>query len=174
MFKELNILRLFFESPTKEFNVRELARILKISPATSSSELKKFAKNGILVKRKERILDLYKSNLDNELYKDLKTFYNIRRIKDVGLLDALNNFYLKPAIVLFGSSSFGLDAETSDWDIFVLSENTKEFPDLKKFEDKMKKPIQIFAAKNIRDLKNPHLINNVLNGIKLQGKIEWT
>ena len=56
MFKELNTLELFFESPIREFNVREMARLLKISPATASSELKKMAAKGILVKRKERIL----------------------------------------------------------------------------------------------------------------------
>ena len=33
MFKELNILKVFFESPNKEFNVREIARIVKIAPA---------------------------------------------------------------------------------------------------------------------------------------------
>ena len=174
MFKELNTLELFFESPIREFNVREMARLLKISPATASSELKKMAAKGILVKRKERILDLYRANLDNDLYKDLKIFYIIRRIKEIGLLDALNDFYLKPAIVLFGSSSYGLDTETSDLDIFILSENTKDFPSLKKFEDKMKRAIQIFAAKDVKDLKNQHLINNVLNGVKIQGKVKWT
>ena len=95
MFKELNTLRLFFESPTKEFNVRELARILNISPATASNELKKLAKDGILIKRKERILDLYRANLDNDLYKDIKTFYNLRRIKEAGLYFSLYQHELK-------------------------------------------------------------------------------
>jgi len=72
MFKELNNLKVFFESPAREFNVRETARILKIAPATASKRLKEFAKKGILKERKERFLNLYKPNFESELYLDLK------------------------------------------------------------------------------------------------------
>lgn len=174
MFKELNILRIFFEEPSREFNVREVARILKIAPATASKDLKHFSSKGILAKRKERILDLYKANLDSELYKDIKIYYNIRKLKDSGFIEYLNEFYLKPAIVLFGSSALGTDTETSDFDILVVSEKSKDIKNLEKYEQKIKKEVQIFAVKDIKDLKNPHLINSAINGIKLQGNIKWT
>ena len=174
MFKELNTIGIFLEEPTREFNIREAARILKISPATASKELKKFVKKGLLTGRNERMLSLYKANLENDLYKDLKIFYTMRKIKDCGLLEALNRFYLKPTIVLFGSSAFGVDTETSDLDFLVISENTKEFSELKKFEMKLKRKMQFFIVKDIRNLKNRHLINNILNGIIIQGKIKWT
>jgi len=93
----------------------------------------------LLTGRNERMLSLYKANLENDLYKDLKIFYTMRKIKDCGLLEALNRFYLKPTIVLFGSSAFGVDTETSDLDFLVISENTKEFSELKKFEMKLKR-----------------------------------
>ena len=51
MFKELNILRIFFDEPTRGFNVRETARLLKISPATASTYLKALAKKDILTER---------------------------------------------------------------------------------------------------------------------------
>ena len=174
MFKELNILRIFFEEPNREFNVREAARILKISPATASKELERLAKLGLLKSRKERMLILYKSNLEDDFYRDIKIFYNIRKIKDSGLLEALNRFYLKPAVVLFGSSAFGIDAETSDIDLLVISESRKEFSDLSEFEKRLKRKIQIFAVKSLKDLKNEHLINNVINGMIVQGRIKWT
>jgi len=173
MFKKLNILKLFFEEPNREFNVREVARLVKISPATASKELKELVKKGLLKERKERVLNLYKANLENDFYRDIKTFYNIRKIKESGLVKELNKFYLKPTIVLFGSCAFGLDTETSDLDLLIISEKTKEFPDLKKFERRIKRKIQLFTVKNIRDLKNKHLINNILNGITIQGKIKW-
>lgn len=173
MFKELNTLKIFFEEPTREFNVREIARILKISPATASKELKLLTKKSLLKERKERMLKLYKSNLDSDLYRDLKIFYNIRKVKDSGLLEELNKFYLKPTVVLFGSAAFGLDTETSDFDLLVVSETTKKFPELKKFEKKLKRKIQLFVVRKISDLKNEHLINNILNGIVLQGEIKW-
>ncbi len=174
MFKKLNIIRIFLEEPNREFNVREAARILRISPATASKDLRNFVKQGLLKLRKERIFHLYMANTENDCYKDLKIFYNIKKIKDSGLIDALNKYYLKPAIVLFGSASRGEDTETSDLDLVVVSEKTKEFPKLKKFEQKIRKKIQLFRVKNIKELRNKHLVNNVLNGIVLQGRLKWT
>ncbi len=173
MFNELNILKIFFESPTREFNVREVARILKIAPATASKELKKFAKKEALKERKERNLILYQSKLDSEFYRDLKIFYNIRKIKESGLIEELNKFYLKPTIILFGSVAEGLDIESSDIDLVVISEKKNNFPDFKDYEKKLNRKIQIFNVKNLKDLKNNHLINNVLSGIVLQGEIKW-
>ena len=166
-------MKLFFDYPTREFNVREAARILKIAPATASKELKSLAKQGLLKGRKERILNLYKANIENSLYRDLKIFYNIRKIKDSMLLDSLNRYYLKPAIVLFGSASSGIDTETSDFDILVVSERKNILPDKEKFEKKLKRKLQLFVVREIKDLNNEHLINNVLNGIVLQGEIKW-
>ncbi len=172
MFRELCTMRLFFEEPTREFNVREAARILKISPATTSKELKQLAKTGLLKKRKERILDLYSANIENDFYRDMKIFYNIRKLRDSGLIDALNKYYLKPAILLFGSASLGMDNETSDFDLLVVSEKTQHFSG-KEFEKKLNRKLQIFCVKDIKDLKNEHLINNVLNGITIQGRVKW-
>ncbi len=169
-----NILTIFFEEPTRELNIREVARILKIAPTTASKELKKLEKEGILKERKLKIFNFYKANLERDKYRDLKIHYNIRKIKDSGLLDALNKFYLKPAIVLFGSAASGLDTEISDFDIVIISENTKEFPETKKFEKKLNRKLQIFTVKHIKDIKNEHLINNIINGITIQGQIKWT
>ena len=174
MFNELNILGLFFESPTKEFNVREIARIVKIAPATASSKLKSFVKAGILKERKERNLLLYSADIGKEQYKDLKLYYNIRKIKNSGLIEELNKFYIKPTIILFGSASFGLDAEDSDVDFVIVSEKNKEFPETRKFEKIINRRLQLFIVKNIKELKNNHLINNVLNGVVIQGELKWT
>ena len=174
MFKELLILKVFFEEPNREFNVRELARILKISPATASKELKKSASLGIIGRRKERIFDLYKSNVENELYKDIKIFYNVRKLRDSGFIEALNKFYLKPAIILFGSAALGMDTETSDFDVLIISEKNKEFNELAKFENKIKRKIHLFIVRNIHGLNNKQLVNSIINGITIQGEIIWT
>ncbi len=44
MFNKLKMIKLFFEEPAREFNVREVARLLKISPATASNELRTLVK----------------------------------------------------------------------------------------------------------------------------------
>ncbi len=174
MFNELDILKIFFEDPNREFNVREAARVLKIAPATASKFLKKFDKKRILIGRKERMLLLYKANLDNELYRDLKVFYNLRKIKSSGFIEAIDKFYLKPTIIFFGSASKGYDVKESDFDFIIISEKKKDFPHQKKFEKKLMKNFQIFVVKSIKGLRNEHLMNNVLNGIVIQGRFEWT
>ncbi len=174
MFEELNTLKPFFESPSREFSVREVARELKIAPATSSKKLKDLMKKGFLKERKERKATLYKVDIDSEAYRDSKLFYNIRKIKESGLLESINRFYLKPTVILFGSASNGLDIETSDFDLLIISEKTKEFPEREKFERAINRRIQMFVYKELRELENKHLINSVLNGIVLQGEIRWT
>ena len=174
MFDELNNLKLFFEEPTREFGVREAARLLKLSPATASTRLKEFSKEGILKERADHNLLLFRANIEDDGYKDLKVYYNIRKLKGSGLITALDDFYLRPTIVLFGSMSFGMDAQGSDCDLLIISENTKEFKDLKKFEAKLRRPIQLHVYKNISDIPNTHLISNILNGIRLQGRVSWT
>lgn len=173
MFKELNILRIFLESPSRNYNVREAAKVLKIAPATASNYLKKFAKKGILKYKKERSLDLYKANIDNEYYRDIKVYYNITMIRESGLIDAFNEFYLKPTIIFFGSGANGYDTEESDFDFAIISENTKEFTKKDEFKEYIKREIQIFAVKELKNLKNEYLINNILSGIVLQGEIKW-
>lgn len=173
MFIKLNILKLFFEEPTREFNVREVARLLKISPATASKELKELVKEDILKTKKQKLFSFFKANLESDNYRDIKVYYNIKKIRNSGLLESLNKFYLKPTIVLFGSVAFGMDTETSDIDLLIISEKTSEFLEIKKFENKLNRKLQIFAVKDVKNLKNEHLINNVLNGITLQGEVRW-
>ncbi|MBI4020236.1 MAG: nucleotidyltransferase domain-containing protein [Candidatus Aenigmarchaeota archaeon] len=174
MFNKLALLRLFLEQPSREFSVREASRAVRIAPATASKKLKEYTKKGILKERKERVLKLYKADVESCSYTDLKIYYNMRKIRESGLLEAINRFYLKPAVVLFGSASSGMDTETSDFDLVVISEKTAEFPGLKAFEKKINRRLQLFAVKDIREVKNEHLINNILNGIVLQGRIRWT
>ena len=173
MFKEINTLEPFFEAPNTEFNVREIARILKITPATASKRLKELKCAGFIKHRKERIFDLYKADIDSEIYRNLKIYYTIQQLKDAGLIETLNRFYLKPAIVLFGSASRGMDTEDSDIDLLIITENIKVLPEQKKYEQKLKRKIQLFTHKSIKEIKNEHLANNMANGITLQGNVEW-
>ncbi|MBU2616450.1 MAG: nucleotidyltransferase domain-containing protein [Nanoarchaeota archaeon] len=173
MFKELNTLKIFLENPTKGFSVRESARILKKAPATISKELKKFAKQNILQEQKIRGSNIYKANLDSELFRDIKIFYTITKIKQSKLIESLNQFYGKPTIILFGSGAHGLDTETSDYDLVIISEKRQEFPEKNKYEKLLKKELNIFLVKSLKNLKNDHLVNSVLNGTVLQGEIKW-
>ncbi len=174
MFNELNTFKHFFEDPTKEFNVREIARLCNIAPATASSYLKLFEKNKILKKRKVRVYDFYSANLESDSYTDLKVYYSIRKLKESGLIKALNDHFILPTIILFGSTAEGTDTLTSDIDLCVIAQVPEKFPDKEKYEKILKKELQLLIVGNISKIPNKHLISSIANGINIQGMISWT
>lgn len=173
MFKEMNVIKVFFENPLKEYSVRELARLVKIAPATASKNLKLAKELNLLKYRKEHNIDLYSANIENTYYRDLKVYYTIRKIRESGLIETLNIEYIKPTIILFGSASIGTDVSDSDIDLVLISEKTIEFKKRVDYEKKLGKELHLIIVKNLKEIKNIHLINNVLNGIVLQGEIKW-
>jgi len=176
MFNELNTLKPFFEDPQREFNVRQAARILKMAPATASKRLKGFSKQGILLHRKERVLDLYRANPESTAYRDVKQYYNVTKIRNGGIIEYFDRKYLKPTVIFFGSGAHGYDVRDSDFDFVVISEvpGIIKDDDLSSIEKKLNRRIQLFVVKDLNDLKNNNLINNVLSGILLQGEMKWT
>jgi len=57
--------------------------------------------------------------------------------------------------------------------LLIISEKTDSF-DTKRFEEKINRKLQLFVVNNVKELKNEYLINNVLNGIVVQGNVKWT
>ena len=174
MFKELNMMAPFFRKPSRELGVREFARLANLSPATASARLKRLEAAGLLKYRRERNLDLYSANLESPSYRDLKTYYNIGRLRESGLLEKLDEVYLKPTVILFGSAAKGIDTETSDFDLVVVSEVGRDFSGKKHYQTILGRELQIFPVKDLKGLRNKHLIDSVLNGIVLQGELKWT
>lgn len=163
----------FLDEPTREFNVRELARLLRISPTTASAHLRRYAGAGILREARNRNLRLYRANLESAHCRDIKVFRTVRKLRDSGLMDALDGFYLSPTVILFGSASTGYDTGASDIDLVIVSDTSKAFPRQPEFERKLGRDLQIFAVKALKDLKNEHLIANAIDGITLQGGKTW-
>src|SRR3989344_2555725 len=171
-----NILAQLLEKPTTRFQLRELARLTKLSTTAVKYAIKNLLKENIIKTEKEKKYLFYKANWDAQEYKWTKKFYNIQKILESGLLNYLDQELNYPeAIVLFGSAAKGEDAERSDIDLFVFSANKKEL-DLKMFERKLGKPIilQLFnkTELEIAKKKNKELINNIINGIMLKGYLE--
>ncbi len=171
--KKDNLTRSFFEEPTREFGVREFARLHKIAPATASKELSVLCDQNLIVKRKERNVLLFKAKEDSQEYKDAKRAYSIQKIRASGILTYLDGALGIPiAVFLFGSYAKAENRPGSDIDLFVMT-RTKRQIDVSAFEKKLKAPIQLFVhtPEEIDTLKtkNPHLLNNMINGVKLAG-----
>src|SRR3989344_2046423 len=126
MFKKMNIWP-FFETPNREFAVREFARLQHVAPATASRYLQDLCKQDLLKRRKERNFILYAANEDSDAYKDAKKSENIKRIRASGLLNYLNAQFKQPlAIFLFGSYAKGENRADSDIDMLVIVHSKKE------------------------------------------------
>ncbi|MEK6889739.1 MAG: nucleotidyltransferase domain-containing protein [Nanoarchaeota archaeon] len=74
-------------------------------------------------------------------------------------------------IILFGSASKGEDIESSDIDLYIETPKKHTFS-LDKFEKILKRKIQVFNYKNINEVTNVHLANNIVNGLTLNNFLE--
>lgn len=166
-----NLLTCFFEEPNRWYHLREYAKINKLSPSTSSKYLDFFYKKKMLMKKEEHNLTLYKSNEESEDFRDIKKFWNIKKIKESGILDFLEENLNTKGIIVFGSTANGLDNKSSDIDLFAMSSVKKEIK-LETFEKILKKKIQLFIMDKKELKSKKEFANNVLNGIVIKGYIE--
>lgn len=175
MFKNVDVMAPFFAEPGREFHQRQLAKILKTSPATIKSKISPFVKEGVLKETNIRNALVYSPALDNLRFKRQLCEFNIKMLRKSGLVTYLENEFTFPAIVLFGSWAKGENRKGSDIDIFVIAEDKKKL-DLSRFEKKLGGEIQIFlhSKREVDKMKinSPELLNNVINGIKLSGFME--
>lgn len=168
MLEIINNLKPFFEDCYRRINVREYSRITKKSPPTASKLLNQFFKKGLLKKEKYLNYLFFYANKENQEFIDLSKIYWEYQLKN--LIKFLENSLIDPTIVLFGSLSKAETKKDSDIDIAIFA-NKKEL-NLKKYEKQLKRNIQIFWFKSIKEIKDKELANNIINGFKLKGNLE--
>lgn len=167
---------MFFENPTKRFQLRELARLSGISTTGIKSALLDLLGARIITKTKEKNYEFYETNRNDEDYKFFKRFFNVRQLHDIGVIEHLEKELNHPeAIFLFGSAAKGEDVEKSDFDIFVLASAKKDI-DMEEYSRQLKREIRLIVMdkkefERARE-KNPELVNNIVNGINLRGFLE--
>ena len=166
MLKLFNDLEPFFMDNYRTINVREYARLKKISPPTASTLLEELHKEGLLIQEKERKYIFYRANRENDQFIDLSRFYWKIRIKATPLFIAWKKIYQNPIIILFGSYSKAEIKSDSDIDLALIGPK----PNFIKQETHMfHKNLQVFAYRRKEDIRSPELLNNILNGVVLSG-----
>ena len=142
------------------------------SPTTVSKYLDQLKQQGILISKK-KFNHLFYRAADNFNFKDLKLNYNIKKIRDSGLIEYMIKEYNYPEVIsLFGSFRKAENFSESDIDLIVISPLKKKL-DFSKFEGKLGHKIQVFqhTKKSIEEMKikNKELLNNFVNGYILYG-----
>lgn len=162
------ILRLFFDYPTRHFQLREICRILKLGMPSVRNHVKRLEREGFVKKEKTGVYQSYTAS-KNELFRIYKRNDVLLRLHESGLVDFLADKFAPDSIVLFGSASRGEDVEESDLDILLIAK--EESVDLRKFENTLKRKISLQFEQKVSDIPKD-LMNNVVNGIVVHGYLE--
>ncbi len=163
------ILQEFFDSPRKNFQMREISRNTKITQPSVINHLKALINEGYIIKENKGIYPSYIANRDNEKFRTHKKINILLRLYDSKLIDLISNTCFPKVIILFGSASIGEDIEQSDLDLFVDSK-PKELH-LEKYEKILKRRINILYEENFNKISK-ELKNNIINGIIIKGYLK--
>jgi len=161
----------FLKNPTTKLRVRQIERTLKLPLPSIIRYTKELTEEKILKTENIANIKLFTANYNSPEYLLEKKLHNIKSLYTSNLIPHLIEEYSNPAIILFGSFSNGEDIEDSDIDIYIQTPTKKKIP-LNKFKKILEKNIQVFQEKNLKDISNPHLANNIINGITLNGSVE--
>lgn len=168
-YNRYKVLKVFLDSPTQEFGLREISRIAKLSPVSVLHYLEEFKKEELIIRLEKKGKPIYKAERENEnfiFYKRLSTLYELH---NSGLIEYLWQKLAPQALVLYGSHAKGEATENSDIDLFVIGK--KEEIELNKFEDIFGKEIHLMFDSDFKDIPK-ELKNNLINGIILKGYLK--
>jgi predicted nucleotidyltransferase len=161
----------FFQNPLEKMRLRQIERALSVPLPSVIRYVKELKEEKILQTVEVAGVTFYTADRSSKRFLMEKTFFNTRSLADSGLTKYLVKQYGNPTIILFGSYSRGEDTGSSDIDIYVESASKQKMA-LEKFEKILGRKIQLFVHSSIKNISNPHLANNIINGISLNGFIE--
>jgi len=162
-------LKVFMDSPTESFRLRELGRLSNLAPLSVRNYLEEFENEGMIRKFVKRGIPFYQAIRDNEkfiLCKKISIFYELN---ESGLVDFLWNSLSPDAIILYGSHAKGEATEESDIDIFIIGKEREI--SIAEFEKKLGKRIHLMFERDIKKISK-ELSNNLINGIVLKGYLK--
>ena len=162
-------MNLFFEYPSRNFQIREVSRLSKIAVTSVKKYLDELRKEGFVIKDKNTLYPSYISNQQNRMFKIYKQQYFILKLHSSGFIDYLEDELHPKCIVLFGSMGKGEYNYGSDIDIFIQAPEKKL--NLLQYEKKLNREINLLFEENFSRLSK-ELKNNVINGIILKGYLK--
>jgi len=160
----------FFLYPSSKLRVRQIERTLNLSLPSVIRYCKELEREGILRSVNVGGVRFYTASRNEKFFIE-KRIFNIKKVFESGLINYLKINLHNPNIILFGSYSRGEDLEDGDIDLYIETRSTKKI-NLKVYEKKLRRKIHVFIYKNIEEVKNKNLANNIINGIVLNGFVE--
>ena len=153
------ILELFYEHPATSYTIRQIAKETRIPLSTAQVYLTSL--------KKDKLITIENRAATTLLFKTKKINFFVEKIVESGLINELIQELNPSCIIFFGSFRKGDSTAESDIDIFIETPLSKKI-DLKRYHKILKHNLDLFIEKDLHTLQ-PHLINNIINGIKLYG-----
>lgn len=172
--KENKVMELFFENPTREWHFEEILKEAKIARSKADTWLKRFIKNRLVKRIKERgKMPYYISNYKSTEYKNKKKIFALNKLYESGLLNHFDSLQKAKTIILFGSFSRSDWHKNSDVDIFIYGD--PEGLRIVDYELKLHRNIQLFICQNKKELAKlgNGLIRNIIKGNLIKGNLDF-
>ncbi len=168
---QAEILRILCIKAGTNLSLRNLAKITGKTPTAVSNVLPKLKEEGIIKVEKSKEMNLLsiELNRDNPKSIEYKRIENLKLVYESGLVDYLRENFQGGTIILFGSYSKGEDTIKSDMDIAIICVKERDI-DLKKFNKILEREITINFYDSFKGI-HKHLLENILNGILLNGGV---
>lgn len=176
MYKKMNnnsyekIMKLIFERPSYRFHIREIARLVGLSPSTILNMLEWLKGRGLVkVEKKRHIVEVF-ADIENNAFLRKKRVFNISQIYESDIVDFISKKIDAELISVIGSYSRGEDIEKSDIDIVVISSEKNKEIDLSRFEKNLGRKIHLLVL-NYNEISD-EFYTNLINGVILYGHIK--
>ena len=172
--KKNQILKIFFENPTKEWHFEEILKEGKITRSKADNWLKQFIKEGLIKKIKEKgRFPHYIADYQSPSYQNKKKLFGLNQIYESGFLNHLTSLKQAKTVILFGSFARSDWYDKSDIDIFIYGDS--QGLKTAKFEMKLHHDIQIFACHDKEGLNKLgiELIRNIIKGNIIKGDLDF-
>ncbi|MBI5147133.1 MAG: nucleotidyltransferase domain-containing protein [Thaumarchaeota archaeon] len=105
----------------REYHIRELSRIIDISPIYVQKELKNLQSLGLLTSRKQGNMVLYSLDKYSTISDDLKRIFLKTDLVGTEILKSLDKSKIQFALI-YGSFAKGVDTTKSDIDLLVIGD----------------------------------------------------
>ncbi len=162
------VLNVFFDDPIKDFQLRQIGRIIKLEHKSVLIYLKKLVELDLIKINTETLYKSYNANTNNLMFQKYKKVFNQIKLYESGLIEYLDEKLMPEAIVLFGGYAKGTDIKDSDIDIFIQAKEEKL--DLVKFEKILKRKVHLVFDEDLKYMSK-ELKNNIINEIVLKGNL---
>ena len=121
----IQILKVLFLNQTQEYYLHELADQAGVSASTALRELNKIRILNLVTKLSQGHITYYRINRNCIIFEDLKQIFLKFELTDEIISQELGSFNIKYALI-YGSFARGTETETSDMDLLIIGDVSRD------------------------------------------------